>query len=81
MLFYESQGYFSDKDTIDNLHKKLSVENYSKLIYQCYQKYVSKAQKELKTQRGVNNRINKFWKTIQNNVDTNTYIALRKHYK
>lgn len=81
LLFYENQGYFKDKDTIDNLHEKLSVENYSKLIYQCYQKYVSKAQKELKTQRGVNNRINKFWKTIQDNVDTNTYIALRKHYK
>ena len=81
LLYYKDQKYFNDNTTIDFFHTLLSTENYLKLIYQCYQKYKSKAQCELKTQNGINNRINKFWKIIQDNVDTNIYSELRKYCK
>lgn len=78
LLYYVKQGYFDNKVTIDAFREKLSSENYSILICQCYQKYKNKAYRELKTQNGINNRINKFWKIIQDNVDENTYLELRK---
>lgn len=78
LLFYYNQGYFCDDATIETFKQLLSTNNYAKLICKCYQKYKEKAHKELKTKNGIDKRIDRFWIIIQNNVDINLYLELRK---
>lgn len=76
--YYYRQGWYTDITKINQYTEMLSDENYSRLIFRCYQKYVNKANQELKTKKGVDKRIDKFWSIIQNNVDTEMYIRLRQ---
>lgn len=55
-----------------------SPDNYHNLILLCYDRYVEKARKELKTEKGINRRIDKFWNIIKENVDEFTYNKLRE---
>lgn len=68
----EQQGLF-DTNTFNHYNTLISDDNFYNLILSCYQKYASKAHSELKTQNGINNRINKFWKIICNNVSPEFY--------
>lgn len=79
LKYYYNQGFCNEKDI--DCCKLLYTTNFCKLISSCYQKYATKARTELKTQKGVQNRINKFWTVIQNNVDTNVYLELRRYCK
>ncbi len=76
--YYYRQGWYADISKINQYAEMLCDENYSKLIFRCYQKYVNKANQELKTKKGVDKRIDKFWSIIQSNVDTEMYIHLRQ---
>lgn len=68
----EQQGLF-DTNTFNYYNTLISDDNYYNLILTCYQKYAAKARSELKTQNGISNRINKFWKIICNNVSPEFY--------
>lgn len=71
---FEQQGLL-DKNTFNKYKTLISDDNLLNLIRACYHKYAAKAQSELKTQTGVDNRINKFWYIIQNNVGTKFYTS------
>lgn len=74
---YCRQGCYADIDKMNQYTEMLSDENYFRLILRCYKKYVNKANQELKTKKGVDKRIEKFWSIIQSNIDTEMYIRLR----
>ena len=76
--YYYRQGWYTDTVKINQYAEMFSDENYFRMIFHCYQKYVNKANQELKTKKGVDKRIDKFWSIIQNNVDNEIYIRLRQ---
>lgn len=78
LSLYYRQNLYTDSATLNQCTEMYSVENYAKLITQCYYKYLDKARRELKTQKGIEKRIDKYWNIIQNNVDTNLYLQLRR---
>lgn len=67
LTIYKEQNLF-DNNVIEHYKTATTDDNYYNLILSCYQKYVDKANTELKTQKGVNNRIKKFWQIIHDNV-------------
>lgn len=75
LIYFYNQGWCSN---LDKYIKMLSEENFCNLICSCYKRYVAKASSELKTVKGIDNRIQKFWEIIQDNVSTNAYLQLRK---
>ena len=77
LLYYMNQGYFDDEEILDAFQSMLSRENHLKLIYQCYQKYIAKAHRELKKKDAINRQIDMFWRVIQNNVDMDMYLESR----
>lgn len=62
-----------DANTFNQYSALISDDNFYNLIIICYHKYVVKAKSELKTQNGINNRINKFWDVVYHNVNTKFY--------
>ncbi|MCI9141872.1 MAG: hypothetical protein HFH87_04510 [Lachnospiraceae bacterium] len=72
LAIFKQQGLF-DADTYKEYEILISDDNFYSLIMSCYQKYTNKAHSELKTQKGINNRINKFWETIHINVSAEFY--------
>lgn len=74
---YLNQGLISNSTDLIRCNELLSNNNYCSLVIWCYKKYINKANIELKTKKGVNDRLNKFWIVIQDSVDIETYIKLR----
>lgn len=72
------QSELYDNNTLNQYKTLISDDNLYNLIMICYQKYLTKAKSELKTQNGVNNRINKFWNIIHNNVSAELYNKIAK---
>ncbi|MCI9191596.1 MAG: hypothetical protein HFH84_18840 [Lachnospiraceae bacterium] len=68
----EQQVLF-DSNILSQYKALISDDSFYNLIMSCYQKYTDKARTELKTQNGINNRINKFWETIRTNVSVEFY--------
>lgn len=78
--FY-NQGWYTDTDKFNQYTEMFSDENYFKLILRCYQKYIVKAKRELKTSNGVSKRIARFWNIIHANVNSEIYLRLKKDEK
>lgn len=72
LTVFEQQGLL-DKNTFNQYKALITDDNHYKLILSCYNKYKTKAHSELKTQNGINKRINKFWEVIRNNVSDDLY--------
>lgn len=72
LAYFEQNGAFN-KDSFIQYTILVTEDNYCKLISACYTKYVNKAHSELTTQKGINNRIDKFWKIIRQNVNDEFY--------
>ena len=72
LAYFEQKGLF-DKDSFAQYNALITEHNYYNLILACYTKYVNKARSELTTEKGVNNRINKFLKIIRQNVSAEFY--------
>lgn len=70
--YFEQKGLF-DKDSFAQYDALITEDNYYNLILACYTKYVDKARSELTTEKGVNNRIDKFLKIIHQNVNDDFY--------
>lgn len=72
LAYFQQKGLF-DKDSFVQYNALITDDNYRNLILACYTKYVNKARSELTTEKGVNNRINKFLKIIRQNVNSEFY--------
>lgn len=72
LAYFQQKGLF-DKDSFVQYNALITDDNYCNLILTCYTKYVNKARSELTTEKGVNNRINKFLKIIRQNVNAEFY--------
>lgn len=79
LKYYCNQGFcnYSDIDCI----ALFSDENVCYLITQCFRKYKFKAINDLKTNKGIQKRIDKFWDIINNNVNTEIYSNSRDNCK
>lgn len=78
LTHFYNQGWYTDADKFNQYTEMFSDENYLKLILRCYQKYIVKAKRELKTSNGISKRIARFWGTIQVNVSPEMYLQLKK---
>lgn len=75
---------YSESENSDNLRKcveLLSNDNLCSLIISCYNKYMEKASSELKTEKAIQNRKNKFWKIIEEHIDHNIFSSAKKFCK
>lgn len=78
LTHFYNQGWYTDADKFDQYTKMFSDETYLKLIFRCYQKYLIKAKRELKTSSGISKRIARFWGIIQANVSPEIYLQLKQ---
>lgn len=74
----EQNGLYHGNPESNYYLSLFSSENYHNLILLYYDKYMVKTKSELKTERSIDNRIEKFWNIIKENVDDITYGKLRK---
>lgn len=72
LAYFEQKGLF-DKDSFAQYNALITEDNYCNLILACYTKYVDKARSKLTTEKGINNRIDKFLKIIHQNVNDDIY--------
>lgn len=69
----EENGLYHGNPDANYYLSLFSPENYQKSILSCYDKYLKKAKSELKTEKSINKRIEKFWDIIKNHIDEYTY--------
>jgi len=73
---FQLVGDLENSFPIDGYNALVSEKNVKALLFKCYQKYYNKAQKELKTKKGIENRKTKFWDIVQKNLDIETLRRL-----
>jgi hypothetical protein len=78
LSYYKTQAFIVKQFDFTRYHKIFSDDNFYKLALQCYQRYMDKAETELTTKKGIENRANKFWKIIQENTSSELYAKLKK---
>jgi|GEM_PF-3783509 len=77
LTHYKTQGFIDKQFDLSRYSEMFSDDSFYKLTLWCYKKYIDKAKTELTTKKGVENRANKFWKIMQENVSSELYTKLR----